>query len=106
MSGVPDLIDVLTWGAVAAAGVAGLLYLSGKVRSAFRAIDAIQHLVERELDHNHGSSMKDDIHGMAVAIGILQRDREEDRELLDHALTLAQKHHPDDAWLYIRRKRT
>lgn len=109
---MPALSDAAIWIAAIAAGVAALGYLAKKTRDAaragvrmLRAVIAIQRLVERELEHNHGSSMKDDIHGMAVAIGQLQRDRDDDREVLDNALELAAKHHPDDAWLYIRRKR-
>ena len=53
--------------------VAGLGYLVGKARKAARALDAIEQLVSRELEHNHGSSMKDDVHGLAVALGQLGR---------------------------------
>jgi hypothetical protein len=101
-----NVSEAALWIAAVAAGVAGVVYLVRGARRAVQAIGAIQDIVQRELEHNHGSSIKDDVHGMAVAIGILQRDREEDRELLDNALQLAAKHHPDDAWLYIRRKRT
>lgn len=102
------MAHVLGWFAAVAAGLTGLGYLTRQVRRGARkvremvdAVRAIRHLVERELDHNHGSSMKDDIHGMAVAIGLLQRARESDRRRLDRALRLAAKHHPEDAWLYF-----
>lgn len=97
--------EAALWVAAIAAGLAALMYLLRGARRAVQTIGAIQDLVERELQHNHGSSMKDDVHGMAVAIGQLQRDRDDDRDVLDNALALAAKHHPDDAWLYIRRKR-
>lgn len=87
--------------AAVAAGVAGAVYLARGIRNVVQAIAAIQHIVERELEHNHGSSMKDDTHGMAVAIGKLQRDRDDDRRRLNRALQLAAKHHPEDAWLYL-----
>lgn len=87
--------------AAVAAAVAGLVYLARGARNVVQAIAAIQHIVERELEHNHGSSMKDDTHGMAVAIGKLQRDRDDDRRRLNRALRLAAKHHPEDAWLYL-----
>lgn len=103
-----SLSEAGIWVAAIAAGVAGLVYLARLVRNVVhasrnmvRAIGAIQHLVERELDHNHGSSMKDDLTGMAIAIGKLQRDRESDRRRLRHAMRLAAKHHPEDAWLYL-----
>lgn len=102
---MPNISDLALLIAAIAGGVAALGYLAKKARDVFLAIGAIQHLVERELEHNHGSSMKDDMHGIAVAVGQLQRDRDEDRDVLDNALQLAAKHHPDDAWLYIRRKR-
>lgn len=36
-------------------------------------ISAIHRLVSRELERNHGSSMKDDMHGIAVSVGMMQR---------------------------------
>lgn len=62
-----------------ASGLAGLVYIIGRARKAARVLDAIQHIVERELEHNHGSSMKDDMHGVAVSVGKLQR-RQDDLE--------------------------
>jgi hypothetical protein len=101
-------VEPLGWAAAAAAGVAGCIYLAKKVRDLVRgvlyivhAIEVIRHLVQRELEHNHGSSMKDDMHGIAVALGKLQRETEDDRRRLKNALRLAAKHHPEDAWLYL-----
>lgn len=56
-----------------AAAVAAVSYLVGRARRAARVLDAIQAIVERELEHNHGSSMKDDVHGLAIALGHLAR---------------------------------
>lgn len=95
------LSEAAIYVAAIAAGVAGLIFLAAKIRNVVQSIVAIQHIVERELEHNHGSSMKDDTHGMAVAIGQLQRDRDDDRRRLNGALRLAAKHHPEDAWLYL-----
>jgi hypothetical protein len=89
------------WLAGIAAGLTALVYLARGILNVVRTIDAIQHIVERELEHNHGGSIKDDTHGMAVAIGKLQRDRDDDRRRLNRALRLAAKHHPEDAWLYL-----
>lgn len=104
---MPSLSDAAIWIAAIAAGTAGLAYLGRGVRNVVQAIAVIQDIVQRELEHNHGSSMKDDTHGMAVAIGKLQRDRDDDRRRaaeerrrLNWALRLAAKHHPEDAWLY------
>jgi hypothetical protein len=94
-------MEALGWAAAAAAGIAGFIYLARVVLYIARSIEAVRHLVQRELEHNHGSSMKDDVHGMAVAIGQLQRDRDDDRRRLSRALRLAAKHHPEDAWLYL-----
>lgn len=75
-----SVIDTATTLTAIAAGVAALLYLARQARRAFRAIrDGLQLLgvatdiVTRELEHNHGSSIKDDVHGTAVAVGQLQR---------------------------------
>lgn len=40
----------------------------------------------RELKHNGGSSIKDDITGLAIAFGHLQRQQDETRQLLDDHL--------------------
>lgn len=98
------LSEAAIWVAAIAAGLAGLIFLATKVRDVVQSIVAIQHIVERELEHNHGTSMKDDTHGMAVAIGKLQRDRDDDRRRLNRALRTIAKHHPEDAWLYIERE--
>lgn len=98
---MPAISDAALWIAAVAAGAAGAAYLFRGVRNVVRAIAAIQHIVERELEHNHGGSIKDDTVGMAVAIGKLQRDRDADRRRLNRALRLAAKHHPEDAWLYL-----
>lgn len=37
-------------------------------------VSTTEEKVSRELEHNHGSSMKDDLHGVAVAVGTLQRE--------------------------------
>lgn len=64
MSHLHDSADTL---AALAAGVAGLLYLGQRARRAVRALEALQRLVSHELTHNHGSSIKDDTHGIAVS---------------------------------------
>lgn len=60
--------------AAVAAGVAGSLYLGRKLVRFLRALDRISRLVEHELTNNGGSSMKDDVHGIAVNVGMLQSD--------------------------------
>ena len=95
-----------TWVTGSAAVLAAVVYLTAqarrmlrRVRNGLRAIAAIHDIVERELEHNHGSSMKDDVHGMAVAIGVLQREHDEDRRVVQMLLAIAARNHPDDPWL-------
>ena len=55
----------------AAVGAIVLLYRTGV--ALVRRLDALDQLLTRELTHNHGSAMKDDLHGIAVSIGRMQR---------------------------------
>lgn len=70
---VETVRDSAIWIAAIAAGLAALGYVFRLVRSLFRRIITIQRLVEAELTHNHGSSMKDDVYGLAVSLGTIQR---------------------------------
>lgn len=70
MSNVPALLE---WVPGTAAGLVALGYLIKKLRQAARALDAIEVLVSRELTHNHGTSIKDDVHGIAISLGDIQR---------------------------------
>lgn len=65
---------------LAAGAVTAFLYLAGRILNAvrfvvrvFRALDAAAPVILKELRHNGGSSMKDDLHGIAQAVGDLQR---------------------------------
>lgn len=73
MTDLAGLTAAAGWVAVIAAGVAGAVYLARLAAKGFRAVSTMAELVERELQPNHGSSIKDDVHGMAVALGITQR---------------------------------
>lgn len=66
--------DVAAWLAAVAAGLAAALYLGRKLVRFLRALDRLSRLVEHELTNNGGSSMKDDVHGIAVNVGMLQRE--------------------------------
>lgn len=57
---------------------------------------AIKRIDERtkELEHNGGGSMKDDTHGTALGLGLLQRR-------VDTFLAVAAVHHPADAEMYL-----
>lgn len=103
----PELIPLY------AAVVAGVLYLGAKLRRGVHIFDVllqlvrdVDHRTSRELDHNHGGSMKDDVTGMAVSVGKLQRDQDRDAARLDAALAIAARHHPDDAALYLALQRS
>jgi hypothetical protein len=55
------------------------------LRKMFNMVDIIETIVSQELTHNHGSSMKDDLYGMAVAFGLTQRQVDDMEEILyDH----------------------
>lgn len=83
-----QLRDPQTW-ILAAAAVAAVGYLGKQVLVVARGVLAIKEIVQRELEHNHGSSMKDDIYGMARSLGEVQRQLADFREAL-------RRQHPDD----------
>lgn len=55
----------------------GAALLVKRIRSVVRTLDVIEAVVQRELHNNHGSSIKDDVTGIAVAVGKLGRDVDE-----------------------------
>lgn len=57
-----------------AAALAALGYLTRQVWRGFQVIQRIHDVVNHELAPNSGSSMKDDIAAMAVALGHVQAD--------------------------------
>lgn len=61
------LTDSATTLAALAAGVAGIGYLIRVARRWARILERLYALADHELRHNHGGSMKDDLHGLAVA---------------------------------------
>jgi hypothetical protein len=66
--------DQIAAGIVAAAALAaGVAYFTRWVVKAGRVLFALHELAERELTHNHGSSMKDDTVGTAEGLGVLSR---------------------------------
>lgn len=70
--------DIATTVVLAAAALTGLGYLFTRARRGFKRVDQleqllertedIKRLVDRELTHNHGSSMKDDVHATAISV--------------------------------------
>lgn len=54
------------------AALAALLYLSRMVWRGFQLVEQVGDLLQHELTHNSGSSMKDDLAAIAVAVGRLQ----------------------------------
>jgi len=70
-----------------ALGIIGRYIAKGftAVRRVFHMVDIVETIVSRELTHNHGTSMKDDMYGMAVAFGLTQRQVDDMEEILyDH----------------------
>ena len=68
--------DLATWAVAAAALLTALTYLFRQVRRAFQWVETIHDLTTRELEHTgpgDDASIKDDLHGVAVALGRLQR---------------------------------
>ena len=57
--------------------LAGIGYLIRLLRKAVRYLVALHSTVDRELNHNHGSSIKDDTHGTAITVGQLWRELEQ-----------------------------
>lgn len=85
----------------ASVAVAAALYLFGKLRALFKNVEAISALLKGELTHNHGSSMKDDLHGIAVSVGVQGRQLDDLENRFTEAVKLAAKHHPEDAPRYL-----
>lgn len=54
--------------------------LADRVRDLQGTVDDLDTLVTRELTHNHGSSIKDDVHGLAIAVGQQSREIDDLRE--------------------------
>lgn len=74
-----------------AAALAALGYLIRKAVWLVRVVEALHQLVDHELTHNGGSSMKDDVASIARAVGELQgevRDLRIDKEAEHRALQL------------------
>lgn len=81
------VLDVAVAVSVFSAGLAGLVYLIRVVRSGFKYADDVNELVAmtgdikrlltKELEHNHGGSIKDDIHGLAVGLHDLRTQFDE-----------------------------
>lgn len=71
----------------AAAFLTATGYLIRKGKKLMRMLHAMHALIQHELTHNHGTSMKDDVHASAVAIGALSRQVDSLDERLDNVET-------------------
>lgn len=66
---------VVVGGIVALAALLAALGALGRhLARMARILRAVGRLVEGELEHNHGGSMKDDVYGIAVSVGELGRE--------------------------------
>lgn len=81
MSTLDRLAGAALWVSAVTGALVALAWLIPRIRAAFRALDAVETIVTRELTHNHGSSIKDDSVGTAVAVQHANRrlDALEDR---------------------------
>jgi hypothetical protein len=64
----------LTLVTLVSAALAGLVYLSRQVWRGFKLMERLAELLQHELSPNSGTSMKDDVAAIAVAVGQLQAD--------------------------------
>ena len=55
-------------------------------------VDSIETVITKELEHNHGSSMKDDLHGMAVSFGLTQRQVDDLGDVVTEIQTVLNNH--------------
>lgn len=83
-----------------ASGVTSIRYLARTIRAVFRKLEAIDALLSRELEHNHGSSIKDDVAGTAVAVGKLGREVDNLTVSTDRRFrkleAAVRRHHPEE----------
>jgi hypothetical protein len=94
-----DWERVATWVVLVGAAFTVLGHLARKARNVARKLDRLEELlrpaaktVAKELTPNTGSSMKDDLHGMAVSLGEAQR-RLDDLETGQEGLAAGQRRH-------------
>lgn len=101
-TGLQSVVEylVLAAGAIGALGVIGLV-----VRKAYRRLVAavtwmrkLGDLVERELTHNHGSSMKDQVADVRDFMAESSLDRADLHRRLDALLRRTRHLHPDVDW--------
>lgn len=64
---VKAIPDYLALAGVFISFLVGLAWLIPRIRAGFRVLDSLEAIVTRELTHNHGTSMKDDVYGTAIA---------------------------------------
>lgn len=72
------LTDIAAGAGLLVAALTAFGVMFRRLRASFRAVEdlsallamteGLRDLVERELNHNHGSSLKDDVHGIALGV--------------------------------------
>ena len=70
--------EAASWTVLVVAGLSAIGVVFKWVRGGFRKVEDVARLIamteqlkdviDRELNHNHGSSLKDDVHGIAVSV--------------------------------------
>lgn len=90
---MPNLGEWILYSAAVTAALGVLLVSTVKVvrrlfswgRVIGTRVQTVTALVERELQHDSGRSMKDDVHGLAVSMGLMQRQQAQlEHELEQH----------------------
>lgn len=77
-------------GGAAFLGAVGYLWRKGK--RLVRLLIAMHALIEHELTHNSGTSIKDDVAGLAVAMGAVSRQVDNIDDRLDNVETFLTDH--------------
>ena len=63
-----NVTDVAAWSGSLMVITGALTYFAKRVRHLVRMLEALSTLLGRELNPNHGSSMKDDLHGITMSL--------------------------------------
>lgn len=114
MTLLPDANELAVQLTVWAAGLTAAGYLATRLwrgltrlirwgRRLARQADAMAELLARELDTEHGGSMKGDVAAIARQLGMAQRRLNVLERRLERALLLAAEHHPEHATEYLRK---
>jgi hypothetical protein len=89
--------DIETWVIAAAAALAAFGYIVKQARRLFRTLDVLSAVVENELHHNGGKSMKDQTTQAAHSTARIEQQVTDLAELLNKHLRDPDAHRRSDA---------